>query len=336
MNPTPPSNDGALHPLRPAADDVVLLCRMLLVRHFEDAWGKAYLDEEIDGIPPALSTGQEAVAVGVCAALLAGDFVFTSHRGQAVQLAMGLDPGRVMADLYCRSTGYNKGKSYHVTDIAAGVIGMGGIVGAQVPVAGGMALAQQMRGTGGVSVVFFGDGAANEGAVHETMNLAAIWALPLILICENNGWCISLPAAAGAAVPNLADRAAGYGLPGVVVDGNDPIAVRTVTAAAAARARAGAGATFIEAKTLRLGGHLVHDPQRYRTHEEIATGWINDPIARLRAALIAAGVLDGAGCTALEEEVRRQVTAAVEFARSSPWPDAAEAFTDVWAGAVES
>lgn len=308
-----------------------MLRTMLLIRRFEDAWGRAYLDEEIEGIPPALGTGQEAVSVGACAALRPGDFVFTTHRGQGPQIAMGMEPRRIMADLYCRRTGYNKGKSYHVTDVSRGVIGMGGIVAAQVPVAGGMALAQQMRGTDGVSVAFFGDGAANEGAVHESANLAAIWKLPLILLCENNGYCISLPADEGAAVADLASRAAAYGLPGIVVDGNDPVAMYEATSQAVERARSGAGATFIEAKTNRLGGHLVHDPQRYRPPGEVAGGWAQDPIATFSARLVSEGVLDAAQIERLEAEVTAEVDAALVFARESPPPEPQEAFEDLWA-----
>ena len=308
-----------------------LLRTMLLIRRLEAAWADAYLREEIGGIPPALSTGQEAVAAGACAALAPGDFVFTTHRGQAPQVAIGLDPGRIMAELYCRRTGYNKGKSYHVTDVSRGVIGMGGIVAAQAPVAAGMALAQKLRGTDRVSLAFFGDGAANEGAVHESANLAAMWTLPLILLCENNGYCISQPVAAAVKARSIADRAAGYGLAGTVVDGNDPLAVRDAVAAAVARARAGGGATLVEAKTIRLGGHLAHDPQTYRSREEIAAAWEECPIKRFRARLLAEGLLTGEAYARLEAEVDREVAAAVEFARQSPLPEPREAFEDLWA-----
>lgn len=308
-----------------------LLRTMMLIRRLEAAWGEAYAREEIEGIAPALSTGQEAVSVGVCAALESGDFVFTTHRGQAPQVAMGLDPARIMAELYCRRTGYNKGKSYHVADLSRGVVGMGGIVAAQVPVAAGMALAQKLRGTDRVSVAFFGDGAANEGAVHESANLAAMWALPLLLVCENNGYCISQPVAAAVKAESIAARAAGYGLPGVVVDGNDPEAVREAAAAAVARARAGGGATFLEARTVRMGGHLAHDPQHYRAGEEIEAAREGCPIERYRARLIAGGALTNDDAARLEAEVEAEVAAAVEFARRSPFPEPREAFEDVWA-----
>jgi len=308
-----------------------LMRTMLLIRKLEAAWAEAYFREEIGGIPPALSTGQEAVSAGACAALEPGDYVFTTHRGQAPQLARGLDPKRVMAELYCRRTGYNKGKSYHVTDLSRGVIGMGGIVAGQVPVAGGMALAQKLKGTDRVSLAFFGDGASNEGAVHETANLAAMWTLPLILLCENNGYCISQPVSVAVKAPSIADRAAGYGLPGAVVDGNDPLAVRDTVAEAVARARAGRGATLIEAKTVRLGGHLAHDPQSYRSKDEIAAAWENCPIKRFRERLIAERLLTAEAYAQMEAEVDREVADAVEFARQSPFPEPREAFEDIWA-----
>ncbi len=308
-----------------------LLRTMLMIRRLEAAWGEAYAREEIGGIPPALSTGQEAVAAGACAALEPGDFVFTTHRGQAPQVAMGLDPRRIMAELYCRRTGYNKGKSYHVTDVSRGVIGMGGIVAAQVPVAAGMALAQKLKGTDRVSLAFFGDGAANEGAVHESANLAAMWTLPLVLLCENNGYCISLPVSVAVKARSIADRAAGYGLPGAVIDGNDPLAVREAVATAVARARAGGGATLLEARTMRLGGHLAHDPQHYRAPEEIAAAWEQCPIKRFSARLLAEGLLTGEAYARIEAEVEREVASAVEFARQSAFPEPAEAFEDLWA-----
>lgn len=308
-----------------------MMRKMLLIRHLEKAWGDAYLNEEIDGIPPSLSTGQEAVSVGACMALEEGDFVFTTHRGQAPQVAMALDPGRIMAELYCRRAGYNKGKSYHVTDFRRGVVGMGGIVAGQVPVAGGMALAHKMKGNGRVSLAFFGDGASNEGAVHETANLASIWNLPLILLCENNGYCISLPVSRQIRTAHISDRAAGYGMPGEWVDGNDPVAVYETVGQAVQRARSGNGPSFIEAITVRLGGHLAHDPQRYRSKEEIEAAWEQCPITGFGKRLRKEGLITADGISAMETEVVRQVEAAVQFARNSPPPEPGEAFEDLWA-----
>jgi pyruvate dehydrogenase E1 component alpha subunit len=307
-----------------------MLRKMLLIRHLEKAWGDAYLNGEIEGIPPALSTGQEAVSVGACLALEAGDFVFTTHRGQAPQVAMGLDPKRILAELYCRKTGYNKGKSYHVTDFSRGVIGMGGIVAGQVPVAGGMALANQMKGNDRVSLCFFGDGASNEGAVHETANLAAIWNLPLIMLCENNGYCISLPVSRQIKAAHISDRAAGYGMAGAWVEGNDPVAVYETVSQAVKRARSGNGPSFIEAITVRLSGHLVHDPQRYRSQGEIEAAWEKCPIKGFGTRLQNEGLITRGGISEMEAQVAREVEAAVQFARESPPPELEEAFEDLW------
>jgi TPP-dependent pyruvate/acetoin dehydrogenase alpha subunit len=308
-----------------------MMRKMLLIRHLENAWGDAYLNEEIDGIPPSLSTGQEAVSVGACLALEKGDFVFTTHRGQAPHVAMGLEPGKIMAELYCRRTGYNKGKSYHVTDVSRGVIGMGGIVAGQVPVAGGMALAHKLKGNGRVSVCFFGDGASNEGAVHETANLAAIWDLPLIMICENNGYCISLPVYKQINTPHIYDRASAYGMAGEWVDGNDPMAVYEAVSKAVTRARAGEGPSYIEALTSRLSGHLVHDPQRYRPKEDLEAAWERCPIKNFGIRLQSEGLITAEGISEMEAEIRREVEAAVNFARESSPPEAKEAFDDLWA-----
>jgi TPP-dependent pyruvate/acetoin dehydrogenase alpha subunit len=307
-----------------------MLRKMLLIRHLEKAWGDAYLNGEIEGIPPALSTGQEAVSVGACLALEDGDFVFTTHRGQGPQVAMGLDAKRILAELYCRRTGYNKGKSYHVTDFSRGVIGMGGIVAGQVPVAGGMALANKMKGNDRVSLCFFGDGASNEGAVHETANLAAIWNLPLIMLCENNGYCISLPVSREVKTAHLSDRAAGYGMAGEWVDGNDPVAVYETVRRAVKRARSGNGPSFIEAITVRLSGHLVHDPQRYRSPEELEAAWEKCPIKGFGSRLQKEGLITRGGISEMEAQVAREVEAAVRFARESPPPKPEEAFEGLW------
>jgi len=310
---------------------LALMRTMLLIRSVEAAWADAYRAEEISGIPPSLSIGHEAIAAGACAALVDGDFVFTTHRGQAAQVARGLEPRRILADLYCRRSGYNKGKSYHVTDVSRGVIGMGGIVAAQVPVAGGMALAQKMRGTDRVSLAFFGDGASNEGAVHESANLAAMWTLPLILLCENNGYCITQRDSEAIKAPSIAGRAAAYGLPGVVVDGADPLAVRDAVAEAAARARSGAGASLIEARCERLTGHLVHDPQCYRSTEELDAAWRRCPILLYGQRLESMDLLDQEGLSRLRGEVDAEVAAAVGWARAQPFPALHEAYEDIWA-----
>lgn len=315
----------------PAAAQRDMMRTMLLIRAVEKAWGDAYLNEEITGIPPSLSTGQEAVAAGACAALGEGDFVFTTHRGQAAQVARGLDPKRILAEVYCRRTGYNKGKSYHVTDVTRGVIGMGGIVPAQVPVAGGMALAQKLRGTDRVSLAFFGDGASNEGAVHETAALAAMWTLPLILLCENNRYCITQRDSDAVKGPSIAARAAGYGLPGVIVDGTDPLAVQAAVADAVARARGGGGASFIEAQCERLTGHLIHDTQGYRSREELEAAWKRCPIQLFGQRLEREGILSADDVARMTGEINADVAEAVVYARAQPFPATQEAYEDLWA-----
>jgi pyruvate dehydrogenase E1 component alpha subunit len=207
---------------------------------------------------------------------------------------------------------------------------MGGIVAGQVPVAGGMALANKMKGNDRVSLCFFGDGASNEGAVHETANLAAIWNLPLIMLCENNGYCISLPVSREIKTAHISDRAAGYGMAGEWVDGNDPVAVYETVSRAVKRARSGNGPSFIEAVTVRLSGHLVHDPQRYRSRAEIEAAWEKCPIKGFGTRLQKEGLITRGGIAEMEGQVAREVEAAVQFARESPPPQPEEAFEDLW------
>lgn len=308
-----------------------MLRTMLLTRRLEEAWGEAWEEERVPGIVPALSTGQEAVATGAVAALEDGDSQFTTHRGMAPQVATGLDPDRILAELYMKRAGYNEGKSYHVTDAERGLIGMGGIIAGQVPVAAGKALANDHRGSDRVSLAYFGEGASNEGVVTETLTLAAMWDLPVILLCVNNEYNISQPADEAIPGSSVAARAGAYNVPGEIVDGNDPIAVYETVVEAVERARAGQGPTLIEARTIRLDGHLTHDPQRYRSAGELADAWEREPIGRFRARLEAEGVLDDGEFDDIEAAVEREVADAVEFARESPYPDPADAYEDLWA-----
>jgi TPP-dependent pyruvate/acetoin dehydrogenase alpha subunit len=310
---------------------VEMLRRMLLIRHLENKWGELYDGREIDGIPPSLSTGQEAVSVGACMALKPGDYVFTTHRGVGPQVAMGMDPDRILADLCYKATGYNKGKSYHVTSIEHGVVGTGGIVGGQIPVAVGLALAFKLRGLKQVALPFFGEGACNEGAFHEAANLAAIWKLPVIFLCENNMYAISLRFEEFIPVKSVAIRAKAYGMPGVTVDGNDVISVFEAVRKAAGRARRGFGPSLVEARTYRLAGHLLDDPGYYRPKEEVEEQWAKCPILRFKAQLISEGILENDDIEKLEREVKEVAEKAADFARKSPYPEAEEAFTDIFA-----
>ncbi len=310
---------------------IEMLRRMLLIRHLEYKWGEAYGNREIDGIPPSLGTGQEAVSVGTCMALKSGDYVFTTHRGVGPQVAMGMDPDRILADVCFKATGYNKGKSYHVTSMEHGVLGMGGIVGAQIPVGTGMGLAFKSKKLKNVAVPFFGEGACNEGAFHEAANLAAIWKLPVIFLCENNVYAISLRFEEFIPVKSIAVRAKAYGMPGVTVDGNDVMAVYKAVDKAAARARRGLGPSLVEAKTYRLAGHLCDDPGYYRPREEVAEQWSRDPILLFKNQLESEGILDKGDFERLEKEVKEIAEKAADFARKSPHPPAEEAFTDIFA-----
>lgn len=310
---------------------IEMLRRMLLIRHLENKWGEAYENREIDGIPPSLSTGQEAVSVGTCMALKPGDYVFTTHRGVGPQVAMGMDPNRILADVCFKATGYNKGKSYHVTSIEHGVVGMGGIVGGQIPVATGLALAFKSKKLKQIAVPFFGEGACNEGAFHEAANLAAVWKLPVIFLCENNMYAISLRFEEFIPVKSVAVRAKAYGMPGVTIDENDVISVYEAVRKAAERARRGLGPSLVEAKTYRLAGHLVDDPGYYRPREEVAAQWSKDPILRFKTLLESEGILGKDDIERIENAVKEVAEKASDFARKSPYPKAEEAFTDIFA-----
>lgn len=292
---------------------------MLLIRHFETRVDQLFAAGELRGTSH-LSAGQEAVAVGACAALQPADYIASNHRGHGHFLAKGANAHRLMAELFGKEPGYSQGRggTQHVADLGIGFLGMNGITAGMLPVATGAAFSAKYRGSGQIALAFFGDGASNQGAFHEALNMAAIWKLPAVYLCENNCYAMSTPACSMVSVRDIADRAAGYGIPGVIVDGNDVLAVREVVATAAARARAGDGPTLIEAKTYRLFGHSRGDLCIYRTREEEAEWAARDAIARYRDQLIAEGALTAAACAALEQAVCAEVEDAVAFARSAP------------------
>lgn len=303
--------------------------KMILIRRFEERMYELYTQGKIVGtIHPYI--GQEAGAVGVAEALRPDDYVTSNHRGHGHTLAKGLHPDRMMAELLGRATGYcgGKGGSMHVSDIAAGILGANGIVGAGLPIAVGAAMSSKMQRTGRVSVSFFGDGGANAGVAHEAMNIAAIWKLPVIFVCENNLYSLSASFAKVSSVQDLSVRAAGYGMPGVSVDGMDVLAVHEAAAAAVERARSGQGPSFIVSRTYRFMGHSRGDPNHgvYRSKEEWETWKKRDPLT------VAADHL-GLGETerkAYLEEGRQVIDKAAEFALNSPWPEAGAAFTDIY------
>jgi TPP-dependent pyruvate/acetoin dehydrogenase alpha subunit len=303
---------------------------MARIRAFDDRAVRCFEEGRVYGsVHPC--TGQEAIPVGVGAALEPGDRVASTHRGHGHCLAVGADPARMMAELFGRADGYCKGKggSMHVADIASGMLGANGVVAAGVPIAAGAALAAQLDGGDRVAVAFFSDGATGQGILYETLNLAALWELPLVLVCENNRFGVDMPVESALAVERFATVAEGHGVPAEVVDGNDPLAVRAAARRAVERARGGGGPSVLECLTQRIGVHSVNIADgRADGVREVARA--ADPLPRLRAQLLAAGV--GAGeLERIESEIAREIDAAVAFAEASPFPAAEDALEDVFA-----
>lgn len=303
--------------------------QMLLIRRFEESAIELFAKGLITGSThPCI--GQEAIAAGACAALDPGDFVLATYRGHGAALARGCDPKSLMAELLTRSTGCCRGRggSMHVCDVSKGLLGTNAIVAGHIPIAGGVALASKLRGSGEVTLCFFGDGAACEGEFFETLNMAALWKLPLIFICENNGYAISVPVNLMQSTPDIADRARGCGITPCIVDGNDPLAVRDAVAAAKT---AGVPA-FIECKTVRWERHSAFSSGKYANPEEAHKWKSVDPIPRLAARLRASGVPD-AELQARAERAGGAVEEAVRFAVESPYPPPESVFEGVFAGA---
>ncbi len=312
-------------------DKVLPLYRdMLRIRGFEGKATKLYEQGVLPGFLHS-SVGQEAVPVGVSAHLGKDDYITSNHRGHGHVLAKGMEPERMFAELYARTTGYNRGRggSMHIMDFSLGIVGANGIVGAGVPIATGAGLSFQVLGTRQVAVSYFGDGAVNTGAFHEGLNLAAIWNLPVVFVCENNFYAESVPQSYAAKV-GIADRAAAYGIPGVCVDGNDLFAVYDAAREAVDRARSGEGPTLLECQTFRWSGHFVGDPGVYRTKEEVEEWKRKDPIPRVRAWLAEHGV-KAPELDALEAAVEQEMEIAAERGAQGPKPDPATADQDVFA-----
>jgi pyruvate dehydrogenase E1 component alpha subunit len=295
---------------------------MLTIRRFEERCNYLFMQGRIPSTLH-LYIGQEAVATGVCAHLRSDDYALSTHRPHGHALAKGVTPRAIMAELFAKSTGCCKAKggSMHVGDINVGMVPAIAIVGGNVPIAAGLGLAAKRLGTDRVAVPFFGDGAANEGAVHEGMNMAAIWDLPVVFVCENNLYAASTPVSVAYKIEDIVERAAAYGMPGVVVDGNDVEAVYEVAGQAIARARQGQGPTLIECKTYRLCGHSRSDPRTYRSKEEEALWETKDPIARLGERLKASGLATDEMLADIEREVTALIDDAVAFAEESPPPE---------------
>ncbi len=305
--------------------------RMVLIREFE----LRAINERRTGLIPGFihsCVGQEATAVGACAALRPDDVITSNHRGHGHLIAKGGDPKYMMAELAARSTGYcgGKGGSLHMADFELGILGANGIVAGGIPMATGAALAFRMRSEDRVALAFFGDGAVNEGAFHEAANMAGLWKLPIIFFCENNLYGEGTPQNKQAPVTDLALRAGGYAFPGTIVDGNDVLAVYEVTRAAVERARAGQGPTLVEGKTYRFRGHYEGDPMVYRSKEEMESWQQRDPILAFRRYLIESQIAAEADLQAIEDEVQTVLDEAVQFAAHSPRPEPGSALEGLY------
>lgn len=305
---------------------------MVRIRTFEERACKEFAAGNIGG-SLHLYTGEEAIATGACANLRPDDFITSTHRGHGHLIAKGGKTDKMMAELFGKKTGYNKGKggSMHIADMDIGILGANGIVGAGIPIADGAALSAQMRGSGQVTICFFGDGATNTTRFHEGVNLAAIWNLPVVFVIENNLFAETTSISDTCKLKNLADKAYAYGIPGKIVDGNDVLAVYEVIAEAVARAKNGEGPTLVECKTERWHGHEEGDTETYRTKEEIGECKKRCPILRFRRHLIENNVLTEEDLDKIDQEMSEEIENAVKFAADSPLPDPEDTLEDVYA-----
>jgi acetoin:2,6-dichlorophenolindophenol oxidoreductase subunit alpha len=312
-----------------------LMRSLIRIRLFETRLAELFAKGELAGVVH-LSVGEEGSAVGVCSVLEPGDQITSTHRGHHHMLARGLEPEGMFAEILGKATGYCRGKggSMHVASVERGAVGANGIVGGGVPIAVGLGVAAKRLGTDRVAVGFFGDGGANQGSVHESMNLASVWRVPVVFVCENNGYAEFTPTDRVTSGPGIADRAQGYGIPGFAVDGSDVLAVREVAAEAVARARAGEGPTLIECRMQRWRAH--HEGEEvyagvYRDPPVLEPPAVDDPIKRLEDALAAAG-LDGDRLrTTLLDEESALIDQSLSRAQAAPDPDVSTALEDVFA-----
>ncbi|KYG70947.1 thiamine pyrophosphate-dependent dehydrogenase E1 component subunit alpha [Planococcus maritimus] len=309
-----------------------LLKQMWQIRFFEEKVDEFFAKGMIHGTTH-LAVGQEASAVGSIAVLQERDKITSTHRGHGHCIAKGAEVNRMMAELFGRTTGYCKGKggSMHIADVDKGNLGANGIVGGGFAIATGAALTSQMKNEGYVVLCFFGDGASNEGSFHEALNLASIWKLPVVFVCENNQYGMSGPAKEMMNVEDVAKRAAAYGVPGKVVDGNDVFDVMNGVGEAVERARNGEGPSIIEAKTYRWKGHSKSDAKKYRTREEEQEWRAKDPIARLRDALIGEGLLTEESAAEIKAAAKKEIEDSVEFSKASPMPTIEDLMEDIYA-----
>lgn len=319
----------------PANQLIEIYRKMLTIRLFEEK----IIDLYARGLVPGLAhlyVGEEAIAVGVCANLGDEDYITSTHRGHGHVIAKGAELKYMMAELFGKKTGYCKGKggSMHIADVAIGILGANGIAGGGIPIAVGAALSAKIRKTDQVTACFFGDGSSNNGTFHEGLNFASVHRLPLVFVCENNGFGISVSQKQHQAIQDISIRAAAYNMPGVTIDGNDVLTVYEASGKAIQRARAGEGPTLVECKTYRWRGHHEGDPnqgKRYRTMEEVQE-WVKKcPIRRFEEKLVSKKVLTKLKAKKIWEEVEKEIDEAVEFANQSPFPEPQDIYEDVYA-----
>jgi len=319
----------------PANQLIEIYRKMVTIRLFEEK----IIDLYARGLVPGLAhlyVGEEAIAVGVCANLREEDYITSTHRGHGHVIAKGAELKYMMAELFGKKTGYCKGKggSMHIADVAIGILGANGIAGGGIPIAVGAALSAKIRKTDQVTACFFGDGSSNNGTFHEGLNFAAVHRLPLVFVCENNGYGISVSQKQHQTIQDISIRAAAYNMPGITVDGNDVLAVYEASGKAIQRARAGEGPTLVECKTYRWRGHHEGDPnqgKRYRTMEEIQE-WVKKcPIRRFEDKLVSKKTLNKLKAKKIWEEVEKEIDGAVEFANQSPFPEPQDIYEDVYA-----
>jgi len=319
----------------PANQLIEIYRKMVTIRLFEEK----IIDLYARGLVPGLAhlyVGEEAIAVGVCANLGDEDYITSTHRGHGHVIAKGAELKYMMAELFGKKTGYCKGKggSMHIADVAIGILGANGIAGGGIPIAVGAALSAKIRKTDQVTACFFGDGSSNNGTFHEGLNFASVHRLPLVFVCENNGFGISVSQKQHQAIQDISIRAAAYNMPGITVDGNDVLTVYEASGKAIQRARAGEGPTLVECKTYRWRGHHEGDPnqgKRYRTMEEVQE-WVKKcPIRRFEEKLVSKKVLTKLKAKKIWEEVEKEIDEAVEFANQSPFPEPKDIYEDVYA-----
>ena len=304
---------------------------MVRIRNFEIMAEKLFLEGELPGFIH-LYIGEEAIATGVIANLRKDDFITSTHRGHGHMIAKGADINRMMAELYGRTTGYCKGKggSMHIADFSIGVLGANGVVGGGLPIAVGAGLGVKMKKTDQVAVAFFGDGASNTGAFHESLNFASVYKLPIIFVVENNKFASTVRTKDTTSVENISDRAVGYGIPGISIDGNDVVTVYETAKEIIKRAREGGGPSLLEVKTYRIKGHFVGDPELYRDKKEVEEFWLNEPIKEFEKKLVELKMLNEIEKKKIWEDSEKEIKEAVKFAKESPMPSGEDALTDLF------